>query len=68
LFEIITLVQTQKSKAVPIILFGEDYWRRLINLDVLVEEGVISVEDLKLFQFLDDPQQAWDAIRKFYDL
>jgi uncharacterized protein (TIGR00730 family) len=68
LFEIITLVQTQKSKAVPIILFGEDYWRRLINLDVLVEEGVISADDLKLFQFLDDPQEAWDAIRKFYEL
>ena len=68
LFEIITLVQTQKSKAVPIILFGEEYWRRLINLDVIVEEGVVSPEDLKLFQFLDDPQKAWDAIRQFYDL
>ncbi len=68
LFEIITLVQTQKSKAVPIILFGEEYWRRLINLDVMVEEGVVSPEDLKLFQFLDDPQKAWDAIRQFYDL
>lgn len=68
LFEIITLVQTKKSKAVPIILFGSEYWKRLVNMDVLVEEGMISVEDLKLFQFLDDPQEAWDAIRKFYDL
>jgi uncharacterized protein (TIGR00730 family) len=67
LFEIITLVQTQKAKAVPIILFGSDYWKRLVNMDVLVEEGVISIEDLKLFQYLDDPQLAWDAIRKFYE-
>jgi predicted Rossmann-fold nucleotide-binding protein len=36
-------------------------------MDVLVEEGVISIEDLKLFQYLDDPQLAWDAIRKFYE-
>ena len=68
LFEIITLVQTQKAKAVPIILFGTDYWKRLVNMEVLVEEGVVSAEDLKLFQYLDDPQQAWDAIRKFYEL
>ena len=68
LFEIITLVQTQKSKAVPIILFGSDYWKRLINTDVLIEEGVVSPEDLKLFQYIDEPQQAWDAIRKFYEL
>ena len=68
LFEIITLVQTRKSTAVPIILFGSEYWKRLVNMDVLVEEGVVSAEDLKLFQYLDDPQQAWDAIRKFYEL
>ena len=68
LFEIITLVQTQKSKAVPIILFGSDYWKRLVNMDVLVEEGVVSPEDLNLFQYVDEPQQAWDAIRSFYEL
>jgi hypothetical protein len=68
LFEVITLVQTKKASPVPIILFGSDYWKRLINLDVLVEEGAISTEDLKLFQYTDDPQQAWDAIRAFYEL
>ena len=40
----------------------------LFNMEVLVEEGVISAQDLKLFQYLDDPQQAWAAIRKFYEL
>ena len=68
LFEVVTLVQTGKAKPVPIILFGSDYWKRLINLDVLVEEGAISPDDLKLFQYVDDPQVAWDAIRAFYQL
>ncbi|WP_332775769.1 TIGR00730 family Rossman fold protein [Polaromonas sp.] len=68
LFEVITLVQTGKAKPVPIILFGTDYWKRLFNFDVLVEEGAISPEDLQLFQYVDDPQAAWEAIRKFYQL
>ncbi|MBK7121174.1 MAG: TIGR00730 family Rossman fold protein [Comamonadaceae bacterium] len=68
LFEVITLVQTKKAKPVPIILFGSDYWKRLINMDVLIEEGAISPEDLALFQYVDDPQAAWDIIRDFYAL
>jgi hypothetical protein len=68
LFEVITLVQTRKAKPVPIILFGSDYWKRLVNMDVLVEEGTISQEDLNLIQYTDDPQEAWDMIRSFYGL
>jgi len=68
LFEVITLVQCKKAKPVPILLFGSDYWKRLINLEVLVEEGAISPEDLDLFQYVDDPQVAWQQIVKFYDL
>ena len=68
LFEVITLVQTRKSKPVPIVLFGSDYWKRLINFDVLIEEGVISPDDLKLFQYADDPQDAWNIIKQFYRL
>ncbi|MFI5445386.1 TIGR00730 family Rossman fold protein [Polaromonas sp. UC242_47] len=68
LFEVITLVQTGKAKPVPIILFGSDYWKRLLNFDVLIEEGAISPDDLKLFQYVDDPQVAWDAIKTFYQL
>ena len=49
LFEIITLVQTRKSKPVPIVLFGTDYWKRLFNTEVMLEEGVISKNDLELF-------------------
>jgi uncharacterized protein (TIGR00730 family) len=68
LFEVITLVQTRKAKPVPILLFGTDYWKRLINTDVLVEEGVVSAPDLKLFSYVDDPQAGWDVIRAFYGL
>ncbi len=68
LFEVITLVQCKKAKPVPIVLFGSAYWKRLINLDVMVEEGTISTEDLKLFVYVDDPRAAWDHIMRFYDL
>jgi uncharacterized protein (TIGR00730 family) len=68
LFEVLTLVQTRKAKPVPIVLFGVDYWKRLINFDVMVEEGTISKEDLDLFTYTDDPQVAWDTIKAFYHL
>jgi uncharacterized protein (TIGR00730 family) len=68
LFEVLTLVQTRKAKPVPIVLFGTDYWKRLVNFDVMVEEGTISKEDLDLFTYTDDPQVAWDTIKMFYKL
>jgi uncharacterized protein (TIGR00730 family) len=66
LFEIITLVQTRKSKPVPIVLFGTDYWKRLFNTEVMLEEGVISKNDLELFTYVDTPEAAWEVIHKFY--
>jgi uncharacterized protein (TIGR00730 family) len=68
LFEVLTLVQTRKVKPVPIVLIGTDYWKRLVNFDVMVEEGTISKEDLDLFTFTDDPQVAWATIKTFYKL
>ncbi|RYG13913.1 MAG: TIGR00730 family Rossman fold protein [Burkholderiales bacterium] len=68
LFETLTLVQCKKARPLPIILFGSDHWKRLINLDVLVEEGAISIEDLKLFTYVDDPEEAWAVIKAFYKL
>ena len=68
LFEVITLVQTKKARQVPIVLFGSDYWKRLINFEMMVEEGVISPADLALFQFADDPETAWNLIKTFYRL
>jgi uncharacterized protein (TIGR00730 family) len=68
LFEVITLVQCRKAKPVPILLFGSAHWRRLFNLEVLAEEGMISPEDLNLIRYVDEPQAAWDHIRRFYQL
>jgi uncharacterized protein (TIGR00730 family) len=68
LFEVITLVQCQKAKPVPIVLMGTSYWQRLLNFEVLVEEGTISPADLDLLTFCDDPNDAWAVIRRFYGL
>ena len=68
LFEVITLIQTGKAKALPIVLFGSDYWKRLINFDVLIEEGTISAKDLNLFHYVDTPDAAWEIIQTFYGL
>ena len=68
LFEILTLVQTRKSEPVPVVLFGSDFWKRLVNFDMLIEEGVISGADVDLFTFVDTPQAAWETIQSFYRL
>lgn len=68
LFEILTLVQCKKAKQVPIFLFGSNYWKRLFDVEMLVDEGVISPEDLRLFQYVDEPEQAWQGIKSFYQL
>ena len=68
LFETLTLVQCKKSKPVPIVLYGSDYWKRLFNIEVMVEEGVISEEDLNLFKYVDSVEEAWQFIRSFYEL
>ncbi|HIG27524.1 MAG TPA: LOG family protein [Verrucomicrobiales bacterium] len=70
-FELLTLIQTKKSKKpVPIILYGSEYWKELIDFDAMVKWGVISPEDLKLFQISDSIQDSFDfltsEIRKHY--
>lgn len=68
LFETLTLMQTEKIELVPVILFGEKYWRNIINFDGLVEEGAIDKEDLDLFQYVETAEQAWKIISDFYKL
>jgi len=68
LFETLTLIQTGKIDPVPVLLMGASYWRRVINFDVLVEEGTISEQDLDIFQYVDTAEQAWAAIRSAYEL
>jgi len=68
LFETLTLLQTGKANTVPVILYDKNFWSRLINFDLLVEEGLIRAEDMQLIQFVDTPEQAWQAICHCYQL
>jgi len=67
LFETLTLIQTGKIKPLPVLLFGKEYWQKLINFDLLVEEGMISPADLDIFHFIDDEEEAWKIIRESLD-
>ena len=66
LFETLTLIQTKKVKPVPVLLFGREYWQKIINFEAMVDEGTIDPEDLDLFRFVETAREAWDAIRQFY--
>jgi uncharacterized protein (TIGR00730 family) len=62
LFEILTLLQTRKAPPTPVVLFGEAYWRRVLNFEALVEENMISAADLTLFEFADTAEAAWQLL------
>lgn len=63
LFETLTLIQTRKIRPLPVLLLGREFWRRVINFDALVEEGMIAEADLSLFQFVDSAEEAWKIIQ-----
>jgi uncharacterized protein (TIGR00730 family) len=65
LLETLTLVQTRKIQALPIIAFDRQYWESLLNFDLLVDEGMISAEDRNLIQFVDSADEAWAIVRDF---
>jgi len=62
LFEILTLRQTRKSPPIPVVLFDEAFWRGVIGFDVLVREGLIAADDIKLFRFAEDAEGVWTAL------
>ncbi len=66
LFEGLTLIQTRKILDLPVILFGEEYWRKVINFQHLVDEGAINEEDINLFVYADKAKDAWDYIKYHY--
>ena len=66
--ELLTLIQTGKMKPIPILLFGADFWNRVVNFAALAEEGVINHDDLKLFVPVETAEAAWAEIVRFYDL
>ncbi len=59
LFEILTLIQTGKAPAIPVVLFGRRYWRRVIDFKALCDADMVSLEDLTLFEVVDDAEVAW---------
>ena len=67
LFETMTLIQTGKSRRRPVLLFGREFWTRLINFDHLVETGMISPGDLSLFRFVETAEEAWQALAEHYE-
>jgi uncharacterized protein (TIGR00730 family) len=66
LFETLTLIQTRKIAPIPIVLVGEEYWRRVFDIDYLLDEGVIDAEDLDLFWFAEEAGEIWEGILSWY--
>lgn len=65
LFETLTLIQTKKIEPIPVVLFGIEFWTKLINWEYFVECGMISPEDLDLVITTDDPREGWEYMQKF---
>jgi uncharacterized protein (TIGR00730 family) len=66
LFELLTLIQTGKIAPIPVLLYGREFWERVVNFEALCEEGVISRRDLSLFTYVETAQEGWDVVRAFY--
>jgi predicted Rossmann-fold nucleotide-binding protein len=61
-------VQTGKVAPLPILLYGRDFWNRVVNFEALAEEGVISPDDLALFHFVETAQEGWGIVKAHYGL
>ncbi|MEZ5841664.1 MAG: TIGR00730 family Rossman fold protein [Hyphomicrobiales bacterium] len=68
LFEALCLIQTGKIDRIPILLFGREFWRKVLNLEALVDEGTISPEDLELFTYVESAEEGWAEVAEFYEL
>ena len=67
-FELLTLIQTGKMKPIPILLFGKDFWTRVVDFEAIAEEGTISKKDLDLFHWCETADEAWKHVAEFYEL
>lgn len=67
LFETLTLIQTGKMQRIPVVIFGREWWSRILDLDALAAARTISPADLELIQWADSAEQAWEAIERYYE-
>ena len=64
LFEILTLISTKKiNTSIPILIYGEEFWKKTVNFEYLAEMGMISVEHLSLYRYVNSPQEAFDVLK-----
>ncbi len=68
LFEVLTLMQTGKCRKRPVLLFGREFWTKLINFDHLIETGLISPQDVNLFRYVETADEAWATLQRVYGL
>ena len=68
MFELLTLIQTGKMKRIPVVLFGKEFWTRVIDFGALAREGVISERDLELITWCETAEDAWACIADFYKI
>ena len=66
LFELLTLIQTGKIQPIPVLLYGKEFWQRVVNFDALVEEGVVSAKDLDIFTYCETAEEGWAHVQRFY--
>jgi predicted Rossmann-fold nucleotide-binding protein len=62
LFETLTLIQTARMEPIPVLLFGRDFWQRIVNWEALADAGTISPDDLDLFNFVETAEEGWEII------
>jgi hypothetical protein len=67
-FELLTLVQTGKVAALPILLYGKEFWGKVVNFEALADEGVIGRGDLDLFQIVETAAEGWAIVKAHYSL
>jgi len=65
-FELLTLIQTGKIDPIPVLFYGKDFWKRVVNFEALCEEGVISPRDLNLFHFVETAEEGWQIVQDFW--
>lgn len=67
-FETVTLIQTGRMERIPLLLFGGEFWRKVIDFNALAEAGTISPEDPGLFNMVDSAEEGWNIVRQHYNL